>query len=52
MQAKLARIWLGKPHPQKKRVYLGIAQIAVWPPLLRKSGHLWHNVFAENEKIL
>ena len=30
---------LGKPHPKKYRVYLGIAQIAIWPPLLRKSGH-------------
>ena len=29
---------LGKPHP-KKRVFLGIAQIAIWPPLLHKSGH-------------
>ena len=30
---------LGKPHPKKNRVYLGIAQFAIWPPLLRKSGH-------------
>ena len=28
----------GSPTPQK-RVFLGIAQIAILPPLLRKSGH-------------
>ena len=24
---------------KKNHVYLGIAQIGIWPPLLRKSGH-------------
>ena len=36
---------LGKPHPKKNRVYLGIAQIAIWPPLLRKSGHFVAQLF-------
>ena len=34
----------GSPTP-KKRVYLGIAQIAIWPPLLRKSGHFVAQMF-------
>ena len=33
--------------PKKKRVYLGIAQIAIWPPLLRKSGHFVAQFFCQ-----
>ena len=36
---------LGKPQPKKNHVYLGIAQIAIWPPLLRKSGHFVAHFF-------
>ena len=36
---------LGKPQPKKKRVYLGIAQITIWPPLVRKSGHFVAQIF-------
>ena len=36
---------LGKPHPKKKHVYLGIAQTAIWPPLLRKSRHFVAQIF-------
>ena len=36
----------GKPHP-KNHVYLGIAQVAIWPPLLRKSGHFVARIFCE-----
>ena len=31
--------------PPKKRVYLGIAQIAIWPPLVRKFGNFVAQLF-------
>ena len=43
---------LREAPPKKNHVYLGIAEIAIWPPLLRKSGHFVAHFFAENEKIL
>ena len=30
---------------KKNHVYLGTAQIAIWPPLLRKSGHFVAQIF-------
>ena len=36
---------LGEPHCKKNRVYLGIAQKAIWPPLLRTFGHFVAQVF-------
>ena len=33
--------------PAKKNVYLGIAQIAIWPTLLRKSGHFVAQIFCQ-----
>ena len=38
---------LGKPLPKKTHVYLGIAQIAIWPPLKRKSGHFVAQFFCQ-----
>ena len=42
----------GKPHPNKPVYIWALPKLQFDPPLCANPGTLWHNYFAENEKIL
>ena len=43
---------LGKPHPKKTMYIWALPKLRFDPPYCANPGTLWHNFFAENEKIL
>ena len=42
---------LGKPHPKKNMYIWALPKLRFDPPYCANPGTLWHNFFAENEKI-